>query len=271
MCLASVYGLLTLTGCATWQTTVWTEPTTETIQFDAAKTRAVRVVAHNGAVQYTGSMDPMTQATIQVTKKGGAGTQEEAAQALRAIEVFVEPVDETTQRIGYRWARDPNPNWHAQVSFSIDGPSNVSLSAKTHNGGIVVSGVHGEVAVEAHNGGVSVRSSEGQLNAETHNGNIDVAYDGSSVNVATHNGSIEANLAACTSIGGKIATHNGSISIAVSDKTSSSLNCQTQNGRVHVGPPLVNAEITNTKVSGTLGRGGQPLTVTTHNGGIKIQ
>ena len=264
-------GLLPLWGCISWSDTVWTGPRMEMLTFDAMTARSVQVRTHNGGVRFTGHSEPMSQATVKVTKRGGGATSRDAMNALEALHVFIESGPDNEWRVGHRWTEPKRPHWQAHVSLHIDGPAKMNLNAETHSGVINVVGAEGEVALRTYNGGIAVGGTGGPLSVETYNGKIEVDYAGTELAVEAYNGPVQVDLTKSAGVQGKIATHNGSVDVVVSDETSAALSCRTSQGRIRVDPPLQHEEIQETSVKGVLGSGGEPLLIQTHNGGIRVR
>jgi DUF4097 and DUF4098 domain-containing protein YvlB len=269
--------------------TVWTDPITEEMVLPTEQLSELQIRTHNGGISYKGATETDSADRIVVTKKAGGDDLEAAEAALAAIDVFVEPSFGGTTRIGWKWRQTKRSNWTASVSFEIEGPSRLALDGKTHNGGIKVTGVNGDVKVRTHNGGIDVQSQGGELDAETHNGGIiadhtggtvdaethnggiRLDHAGGAVDVETHNGGITVNLARGSAPEAKIETHNGKVTILVSDSVSATLDLRTHRGKISCDLPLGNSKITKKAMRGSLGVGEGHLAVTTHNGGIAIK
>lgn len=280
--MAAVAAVLSLasTGCivvgvggwSSWRgSTVWTEASTERIGFDAAGLGAVEVRTHNGSITFDGQPAGAGEAYVTVTKKAGGLTQDDAEEALEAIEVYVQRVGLDTQRIGWKWKGTKHAGWGARVSFDINAPGRLRVDGETHNGAITVRGIVGEVRVETHNGPVNVESSQGKLYAETHNGEIVATYAGDDVTLTTHNGRVVADLSGCGTIEGNITTHNGSIEVVVGADTATNLTCRTHNGSIRCDAPLETSRFSRRKLTARIGAGGGALDVTTHNGSVRIR
>ena len=250
--------------------TVWAEAT-ETLPIDPVGLESLVVRTHNGEITLNGQPEGASESSVTVFKKGGGLSLAEAEKALAAIEVYVESVGDDMTRVGWRWT---GPKWRhrrGQVSFEIKAPGRLDFDGETHNGGVKVVGVTGDVVIVTHNGDVNVDSTNGKLRAESHNGALTIDYAGDDLKLVTHNGDIKADLGRCSSVGGAITTHNGGVTVGMGEDTSAKLRCQTHNGRVSSKLPLNDAEISRSKVIGTIGQGGNDLTITTHNGGIQIK
>ncbi|MBD0328232.1 MAG: hypothetical protein ICV68_17565, partial [Pyrinomonadaceae bacterium] len=82
---------------------------------------------------------------------------------------------------------------HWSVSYEIFVPHQSNLSLNTHNGGISINDVRGQITFEAQNGGVSLKRLGGNVTGETVNGGLSVEltgnnWDGEGLNVKTTNG-----------------------------------------------------------------------------------
>lgn len=258
-------------GFAWFGPRVWTAEQTERFAIETDALKALDVTTHNGRIAFTGLPAGASDAYVVVTRKGGGVTFGAAEEALAAIDVFVESAGDGTQRIGWRWNGVRHAGWGARVHFDIHAPGNVNLTAKSHNGGIKISGSSAEVRAVTHNGRLTVASTGARLVAETHNGGINATFGGDDVTLITHNGSIVADLVGSSAPGGSITTHNGGVTAVLGPEASTTLRCRTGNGGIRCNVPLMSSEVSRHRLSGTIGSGEGRLGVTTHNGGIRIK
>ncbi|MEK6797602.1 MAG: DUF4097 family beta strand repeat-containing protein [Planctomycetota bacterium] len=249
---------------------VWRE-STEQLSIDAGGVVGLRVETHNGEVSYQGKTEGATQFAVTAVKRAGGLTIADAEAALEALEVYVGATPDGRKLVAHRWKTPKNPTWRAEVRFSIDGPSHINVDVETHNGEVDVSKVVGEVKVVTHNGEINVESGGGPLFAETHNGEVEVVYAGSEITVLSHNGEIEADLGKCGPLTGKISTHNGSVELAFGEAAAAAIHCETDNGGIKSDVPVVVSSADRNTLKGALGAGGNPLTVRTHNGSIRLK
>lgn len=257
-------------GCWSWGgPSVWTEAVEER-PIDTTGLTALEVRTHNGSIDFQ-SQPAGGSATVAITKKAGGTNQDDAEEALAAINVFVEPAGNGKTRISWKWSVPKKARWSGDVSFAIRAPGHVNFDAETHNGSVEVSEVSGDVRLVSHNGKVKVRSSTGKLHAETHNGDVDADYAGPEVNLSSHNGEVSADLSQCSAVAGSIATHNGSVRIEVGRNTAATLVCATHNGRIDCSAPLSESHKARGMLTGQLGAGGPSLGVVTHNGSIRVK
>ncbi len=254
-------------GCSK---TVWTETETEQLALHPTGLRALEVRTHNGSINFQAQPADSAEAFVTVSKKAGGRTPAEAQEALEALEVFVEPDGDGTQRIGWRWRGVKRPSWRQQVSFDILAPGNIRFDGKTHNGPVEVRGISGDVRVVTHNGRIDVESADGKLYARTHNGPISATYTGDDVTLKTHNGRVVADFNRCRALDGSISTHNGGVKVIVGDDASFVLEARTHNGAISCQVPLTDSEASRRKLTGRIGDGEGSLAVTTHNGSVRF-
>jgi len=260
-----VVGGIGFGGCGP---TKWQE-STESLSINAAGVNELQIRSHNGEIVYAGDQDS-PEIKVTAVKKGGGRSEEQAAEALEAIEVFVEPADDGVQKLGWRWKGDKRLNWSAQVNFEIAGPAGVALDIETHNGRVNVSGADASAHIVTHNGRIGAEVGGDTLYARTHNGAISATFAGKSATLLTHNGGIDAALAAVGSVGGKIETHNGSVEVEFGPQAGSKVLCQTHNGRIKSELPGAGKPASR-RLETVVGEGGDPLTVSTHNGAIRLR
>jgi hypothetical protein len=141
------------------------------------------------------------------------------------------------------------------VSYEIFVPRQGDLNLKTHNGGISISDVRGNIQFTASNGGVTLKRLAGDVQGTTTNGglNIELAgsrWDGTKLDARTT---------------------NGGVNVSMPDNYSAHLETQTVNGRLNMGIPVtVQGEISN-HVATDIGGGGPTIHIETMNGGVNVK
>jgi len=258
-------------SCCWLGSSVWTEAQTERLSIAPAGLRSLEVFTHNGAVTFEALPGGAGEPYVEVKKKTGGRSMDDAREAMENLEVFVEAVGEGTQRIGYRWNRPKRPHWSAKVSFDVHAPADVRFEAETHNGAVRVSGAAADVRTTTHNGEVNIASSGGELSAITHNGSIAVKYAGPELKLETHNGRVTANLDGCAAVRGDITTHNGEVEVVLGERTSARIDASTHNGGIKCGVPMDDSRSSKGQLSGKVGGGEGRLDISTHNGGVQIR
>ena len=174
----------------------------------------------------------------------------------RAEEIAEEVSIETSRTIrpdGPRLRGERN-TWYA-VSFEIYAPHDSNLELVTHNGGIAIEDIRGDVGFEALNGGVSLAGLAGDVQGSTTNGGIKIELVGDTWEGA----------------GLDVETVNGGVVIEVPETYSAELESGTVNGGIDIEFPVrVQGRLGRT-LNATLGDGGRLIRARTVNGGVVIK
>ncbi|HVO97480.1 MAG TPA: DUF4097 family beta strand repeat-containing protein [Bryobacteraceae bacterium] len=179
------------------------------------------------------------------------GVDEGAAKGI-ASQIRVDASAGQVHASGPEMTRDSN--W--SVSYEIFVPRNADLSLKTHNGGVSIADVRGNIQFEALNGGVNLKRLGGDVEGKTQNGglNIELAgtrWDGTKLDARTT---------------------NGGINISMPENYSAHFETATVNGHLNTAFPMtVHGNINNKKLSTDLGSGGPTIHVETINGGVNLK
>lgn len=277
-------GLVGFAGCSIgpkhWATA------TDILTVSAADLDELRIDTHNGKITVIGRDDDREDIQVTVKRKGGGETVASAEACLEAIEIVSEDAGDNAHQLGWRLDGLKESDWHIQVSFDVTMPRRMAARATTHNGGVKIAGI-GDTYVKTHNGGVVVDGVSGACDVVTHNGGVKVVADGSpvrarsynggiyaacgsgDVELESHNGAITLDTRDATRLAGDVRTYNGGIRVKIGEASSTTFDCNTHNGRIDCGPC---DERDRDKRSATCvaGAGEQHVSVTTHNGGIRI-
>src|SRR5581483_2086399 len=162
--------------------------------------------------------------------------------------------------------KEPNtcevgPNSHSNtknndvvVRFDVHVPAGVKFVGRTVNGEVTAEGLSGDAEGHTVNGSVKV-STTGLARANTVNGSIDVTTG-----------------RADWPDGAKFSTVNGGITLHVPSFLSANLKASVLNGEIETDFPItVTGAVSRRKVEGTIGSGGQNLTLSTVNGSIRLK
>lgn len=140
------------------------------------------------------------------------------------------------------------------VSFEVRVPWNTDLEIDTHNGGITVADVSGDIRFTAVNGGIHLTGVGGDVRGETTNGGLHVELSGDR----------------WTGDGLDVSTSNGGIRLIVPQEYSADLTTGTVNGGIDVDFPVRVSGRLGHRLHTTLGEGGPPVRVVTTNGGVRV-
>ena len=265
-CMISVL-VLGCCGCNMMAPLVWVAEDQE-MQIEMGGVKKLSIDTHNGAIEYSGGGG--SAARVKVNKKAGGKDTEDAKEAMTQLEVFVEDGSAGEKKLGHRWKTTKRDTWSARVSFTVEGPASIVLSAESHNGEVTIKGVEGDVRAVSHNGAINSTSSGSNVEATSHNGAVDITCSASKIKATTHNGRVSADLTRCKEIGGTLSSSNGAIVVKVGKETSANMSANTSNGSVSVQGPFQSEESKKNRVRGKLGRGGPSLELTTSNGSISV-
>ena len=148
---------------------------------------------------------------------------------------------------------DRSDGW--SVSYRVYVPRRSDLSLSTHNGGISISEVDGDIEFRAQNGGVHLEDLAGNVHGATQNGGLSVELDGYEWD----------------GDGLDVRTTNGGIKLRIPEDYNADLVTGTVNGRMRVDFPIEVRGDLSRRLRTTLGRGGPEVSVVTTNGGVVIE
>jgi len=200
----------------------------------------------NGGIKVEG----WDRGEVRVRAKVTANARNEADARAMASEVRIE-TGPTIHAEGPETARRS----HWSVSYQISVPRRSGLSLRSHNGGISISDVHGDIEFETTNGGVSLSALSGQVKGRTTNGGLSVRLAGTE----------------WTGEGLDAQTTNGGVTLAVPEGYNAHLEASTVNGGMNIEFPVTVQGNLRRSLSVDLGRGGRPIHIATTNGGVSVR
>ena len=201
----------------------------------------------NGGVRVTGwDRDSLAVfALVQVR----ARTTGEANAMARAIRVA------TDGRIRTEGTPSQGDRFGYAVSYHIFAPRRMNVLARTHNGGISVDGITGDIDIAAHNGSLSLQDVGGDVRGLTTNGAITLSLSG-----ARWNGR-----------GVELQTTNGGVTLDIPERYNARLETSTVNGGFHIDFPITLEGRIGRRLQTTLGEGGPLVRVMTTNGPVRLR
>ena len=144
-------------------------------------------------------------------------------------------------------------NNDVEVEFTVRVPAGVRFIGRTVNGSIEARGLKADVEAYTVNGSIGV-STRGVARA------------------TTVNGSIDAEMGAAASDALEFETVNGGITLTVPVGTGAEVHASTVNGDISTDFPLtVRGKFSRRSITGTIGRGGPQLNMSTVNGDIRLR
>jgi DUF4097 and DUF4098 domain-containing protein YvlB len=140
------------------------------------------------------------------------------------------------------------------VSYHIFVPRRTNLSLETHNGGIQIENVKGQMRMEALNGGIRLARVAGDVRGSTTNGGLHIDLDGQRWDGA----------------GLDVRTTNGGVRLMVPSNFAAHIETGTVNGGMDVDFPVTVQGRIGGSLSFDVNGGGPTIRAVTTNGGVKI-
>ncbi len=262
--------LLGLTGCHL--DFDWDDPdfwVTETREYtvDADHIREISCTTHNGAIEVRAV--PREEVLVVAEIKAGGDNEDDALECLESLDVGAE-LEGDRLIAKWKWDKRRRSQWRASVAFTILQPGSAETELFTHNGKIVVEGLHADAEACTHNGAIYLNDCEGNWRAETHNGRIEASGTPHHLDMTTHNGPIRLAVNTDGTVAGRIETHNGSVRVGLSDGANTQVTCHTGNGGISISRGFNHSSQRRRFFEGELGEGEGRMRIETHNGSITL-
>lgn len=141
------------------------------------------------------------------------------------------------------------------VSYEIFVPHHMNVKLNTHNGGVHLADVSGDIQFTAVNGGAHLARLAGNVHGKTQNGGLHIQlagnrWDGSQLDTETQNGGVH---------------------IDMPENYSARVETATVNGSIHLEfPATVNGKLSK-QLAFNVGSGGSLIRAVTTNGGVHIK
>jgi putative adhesin len=189
---------------------------------------------------------------VLVRARVEASGDTEAAAALMTSQVSIDTSGGQVRAVG---PEPVNNSWWS-VSYEIFVPQTTDLNLNTHNGGMTISDVRGQIHFEVNNGSVHLRRVAGDVSGETVNGAIQVEltggiWDGRQLEVSTR---------------------NGGVTVAMPSYYSAHVQAETGSGRIQSDFPItMEGNVRPRNVDLNLGSGGPLIHISTRNGQVTLK
>ena len=280
------------------QTLVGRNESSHTVREPLSTGERLRIASPNGPIQITRGEGREVEVRLDKSvERGGAVTDVglivRRTSAGLVVCAAYEDGDECDMDRGFRheWRGRGYSESHVRAALTVRVPSGVLVTAQTGNGDVTVNGADGDVSVNtgngrilvsgtagrvtAHtgNGRVTVEGARGAVDANTGNGDVRVVTSSGPVNVHSGNGDIDVSMdQVARSAAMTFSTGSGRISLAVPAGFGAELDGSTGNGRIASALPVqVSGRISPQRIHGTLGPGGERLSLHTGNGDVDIR
>jgi len=148
-----------------------------------------------------------------------------------------------------------------------------NLDVDTGDGSITVEGAKGTIRLHSGDGHIDARGLDGNLEATSGDGHVTVAGRFDSLTLKTGDGSIDAHAlpGSKMSSGWNVHTGDGSVDFALPSDIQADIDASTRDGHISMGiPVMVDGTFSKSQIHGKMNGGGQPLTITTGDGSIRL-
>ncbi len=157
------------------------------------------------------------------------------------------------------------------VDMNIKVPDYVTVdTVTTSNGAIIIEDVKGNVTADSSNGAITIKNVDGFVAATTSNGRIEVTDTAGIKNLHSSNGIINTEIYDFQQ-NITISTSNGRITVYINPSLNADIEMETSNGQITITGITLNLTTNEEKhKEGTLGNGGNKISIKTSNGDIKL-
>jgi hypothetical protein len=252
--------ILGLSGCIFFE-----EPGPEVIEYfeeeyNANENTTINAQTINGGIEII-SWDGES-VLVNATKKSRYGTDD-----LKNIKI---KVTENNNQISIV-IQLPDSAGHRSVDLDIKVPYNVSVGKiSSTNGGIEISEVKGNADVSTTNGGVVVKDTDGYVKVVTNNGGIVIENTTGIDHVTSTNGGIVVEIFDIMD-DVVIQTTNGGVTAFINQELNANIDVTAVNSDISVEDLEISTiESSYNYLRGTLGEGGDKITISSTNGDINI-
>ena len=220
------------------------------LQLPIAGVQTIDCESHNGAITIVGDA-AATTISLHTEIEVRAFSPSDASALLVQTSVDQNVVD---GRLVVR-GKYPEPLGGRIVTFSytLRVPPALGATLLSHNGGLDVRGIEGDLGLVTHNGGIAVVSRARRVDATPHNGEITIGRDG------------EGDFA------GSIESPNGAITVELAPGVRTTVDASTHNGRLAWPADALDVRREDSTLSCRFGDGAGHLAIVTHNGDVNLR
>ena len=245
-----------LTGCLGGQYTDYFDE-----EYEADENTVLKVTALNGQIEiYTWENDTVSLNAI----KRSAISKEELDNIDIEVDESGNIIKIETLYIGQRITQP-------SVDMNIKVPNYVIVdTVKTSNGAIIIEDVKGNITADSSNGAITIKNVDGFVSATTSNGKIEVTDTTGIKSLHSSNGIINTEIYDFQQ-NISISTSNGRITVYINHLLNADIEMETSNGQITITGITLNLTTNEEKhKQGTLGDGGNKISIKTSNGDIKL-
>jgi hypothetical protein len=148
-----------------------------------------------------------------------------------------------------------------------------TIELHTNDGSINVDTLKGDIRLHSGDGSIEARDLDGKLDADSGDGHIHIGGRFDALNLKTGDGSVDARVQAGSKMTSSwnIRTGDGSVDLSLPADLQANIDASTGDGHISLGMPvMVEGTYKNSEIHGKLNGGGQPLTIHTGDGSIRL-
>ena len=148
-----------------------------------------------------------------------------------------------------------------------------NMDIHTGDGHITVQGAKGSIRLRSGDGHIEARGLDGRADITTGDGHVNIEGRFDSLNIKTGDGSVAARADTGSTVASPwtIHTGDGSVDLDLPGEIHANVDASTNDGRISLGiPVMVEGTFSSTKIFGKMNGGGQPITVRTGDGSIRL-
>ena len=150
---------------------------------------------------------------------------------------------------------------------------NGTIDLHTNDGGITVDSLKGDIRLRTGDGSIEARNLDGKVEADSGDGHIRIAGRFDALNVKTGDGSVDTRVQPGSKMASSwtIRTGDGSVDLVLPADFQTNIDASTGDGHISLGIPVtVEGTFSNSQIRGKMNGGGQPLTIHTGDGAIRL-
>jgi hypothetical protein len=150
---------------------------------------------------------------------------------------------------------------------------NGTIDLHTNDGSITVENLKGDMRLRTGDGSIEARDLDGKVEADSGDGHIRIAGRFDALNVKTGDGSVDTRVLPGSKMVSSwtIRTGDGSVDLVLPADFQTNIDASTGDGHISLGIPVtVEGTFKNSEMHGKMNGGGQPLTIHTGDGSIRL-
>jgi hypothetical protein len=148
-----------------------------------------------------------------------------------------------------------------------------TVDLHTSDGSITVDTLKGDIRLRTGDGSIEAHDLDGKCDADSGDGHIRLTGRFDALNIKTGDGSIDARAITGSKVESSwnIRTGDGSVDLVLPGELQANIDASTGDGHISMGMPVtVEGTFTNSQVKGKMNGGGQPVTIHTGDGSIRL-